>query len=213
MWAYYGGKTKLVNYYPPPKHDTIIEPFAGTARYALKYFDRKVILMEKFDKVYQIWKYLQDASPADILSLPDIEYKGKVPQSLADAERWLMGYCVARGNAIPVITRQKFCNWETDKKRIADNLHKIKHWDIRQGDYTELENQAATWFIDPPYQVGGYKYKHHDINYDSLAGWCSDRFGQVLVCENMKANWMNFKPLKKFHGARFTTIEALWQKD
>jgi site-specific DNA-adenine methylase len=35
MWSYYGGKSKIVQYYPDPKYDTIIEPFAGSAQYSL----------------------------------------------------------------------------------------------------------------------------------------------------------------------------------
>lgn len=37
MWSYYGSKTKLVDLYPPPKTDKIIEPFCGSAKYSLKY--------------------------------------------------------------------------------------------------------------------------------------------------------------------------------
>lgn len=48
MWSYYGAKTNLVGYYPKPKYDRIIEPFAGSARYALKYFDRDILLIDKY---------------------------------------------------------------------------------------------------------------------------------------------------------------------
>ena len=50
-----------------------------------------------------------------------------------------------------------FCN-KKDRIKIANNLYKIKHWDIRFGDYREIENIKGTWFIDPPYQSSGYKY-------------------------------------------------------
>ena len=30
MFSYYGSKGKIVDYYPPPKHKKIIEPFAGS---------------------------------------------------------------------------------------------------------------------------------------------------------------------------------------
>lgn len=42
MFSYYGSKSKIVNYYPPPKENIIIEPFAGSARYSLKYFDNPI---------------------------------------------------------------------------------------------------------------------------------------------------------------------------
>ena len=66
MWSYYGAKTNVIDHYPPPKCDKIIEPFAGTARYALKYFDREVLLVDKYDVIVKIWKWLQLCSPSDI---------------------------------------------------------------------------------------------------------------------------------------------------
>ena len=45
---YYGRKKKLVNRYPSPEYGTIIEPFAGSAAYAMKWGRNKmVILVEK----------------------------------------------------------------------------------------------------------------------------------------------------------------------
>ena len=40
MWSYCGSKSKLVKHYPTPKHNLTIEPFAGSARYALRYWER-----------------------------------------------------------------------------------------------------------------------------------------------------------------------------
>lgn len=54
MWSYYGAKTNVINFYPRPKHDKIIEPFAGTARYALKYFDRDILLVDKYEVITKI---------------------------------------------------------------------------------------------------------------------------------------------------------------
>lgn len=68
MWGYYGSKSKIIEKYPPPKFDTVIEPFAGTAQYALKYWDRNIILIEKYDVICNLWKWLQKCSKQDILS-------------------------------------------------------------------------------------------------------------------------------------------------
>ena len=73
MWSYYGSKSKVVHRYPAPKFDKIIEPFAGSARYALRYFDRDVLLVDKYDVIVKIWQWLQQASEKDIMSLPRIE--------------------------------------------------------------------------------------------------------------------------------------------
>ncbi|KKK76293.1 hypothetical protein LCGC14_2865080, partial [marine sediment metagenome] len=37
MWPYFGSKQSLVKYYPAPEYSDIIEPFAGSAKYSLKY--------------------------------------------------------------------------------------------------------------------------------------------------------------------------------
>ena len=102
-----------------------------------------------------------------------------------------------------------FNSWSRDKKRIAKDLHKIKHWDIRLGNYNEIENIKATWYIDPPYQCQKL-YRHNNIDYKSLADWCRSREGQVIVCENSKADWMDFKPLVELSGQRTRTLEVMW---
>lgn len=53
MWSYYGSKSKLLKYYPEPKFNTIVEPFGGTAKYSLKYFENDVTIYELFGKVVQ----------------------------------------------------------------------------------------------------------------------------------------------------------------
>jgi site-specific DNA-adenine methylase len=216
MFSYYGSKSKLVNLYPIPIYNRIVEPFAGSARYALKYFDRDVIIVEKFHKVFAVWEYLQNASENDILSLPNIGYKEKIPVSLSNAERWLIGYCVSRGVPRPSTMGHKFNSWQRDKVRISGSLYKIRHWDIRLGDYSDLDNYKATWYIDPPYQTSGYKYSYNKINYKLLATWCKCREGQVIVCENGDADWLPFSPLKKFTGAfrykdnKNSRMEVVW---
>lgn len=213
MWSYYGAKTKIIDHYPPPKFDKIIEPFAGTSRYALKYFDRDVLLVDKYDVIVKIWKWLQQCSPKDIMGLPSFK-KGDDIRSfnLIDEAKYLMGFCMGRGNSYPTNVGGNFQDWESDKIRISKNLFKIKHWEILQGSYEQLENELAVWYVDPPYQFGGHKYKEGNKNFDfgKLAQWCLDRDGQVIVCENTKADWMNFKPILPQRGSRFTTIEAIW---
>ena len=97
---------------------------------------------------------------------------------------------------------------------IAENLHKIKHWDIRQGDFKDLENEEATWFIDPPYQFGGeyYKFGNKNMNFKELGEWCMSRNGQVIVCENSKADWLDFEPLIEMRGNKFKTTECMYLK-
>lgn len=72
MFPYYGSKYNLSEYYPKPKRDKIIEPFAGSAQYALRYYDKDVILLDRDPRIIGIWKWLQKCSVGDILGLPDL---------------------------------------------------------------------------------------------------------------------------------------------
>lgn len=218
MFSYFGSKSKIANYYPPPKYGKIIEPFAGSARYSLKWFDREVILVDKYDVIINIWKWLQKCSTEDIRRLPDLKAGDNIRNFSFDCEeaKNLMGFMICGGGARPQwkASLQGFGGEvSVAKKKVINSLHKIKHWKIICGEYTELENIEATWFIDPPYQFGGHKYFHNniDIDYEKLAIWCKERIGQTIVCENTKATWLPFKPMKKIQGADQTNLtEAIW---
>ena len=73
MIPYFGSKSNLAGKYPPPKHSKIIEPFAGSARYSLKYYNRDILLIDKYPVIIEIWHYLQNVSESDILGLPKIK--------------------------------------------------------------------------------------------------------------------------------------------
>lgn len=215
MWSYYGSKSKIVDLYPPPKHKRIVEPFAGSARYSLKYWDREVLLMDKYDKIVNMWLWLQKASYYDVMNLPNMDNREHdrinsydIPEEAKD----IIGYCIGRGSPVPRNKPGKYNDWKSDKKRIADSLSKIKHWQIRLGNYYDIPNQGATWFIDPPYQYGGEYYKHpsKNINFQDLSMWCQSREGQIIVCENTKADWMPFKPMVEMEGSTYRTTEAIW---
>jgi len=217
MWSYYGRKTKVIDYYNNPIHDKIIEPFAGTAVYSLygDNWEKDVLLLDKYDIVIKTWHYLQNTTKEQILSLPEMNYKDKIDdhEYLTQEEKWLIGFNINGGSAQPKKTTMKFNVWNRVKLQIADNLHKIKHWEIIQGDYHDLKNEEATWFIDPPYQYGGQYYRHGNKNmdYTELGEWCKSRNGQIIVCENTKADWLDFQPLKKMKGSIHTTTEAIWE--
>jgi site-specific DNA-adenine methylase len=230
MWPYYGSKSKIVDLYPSPKYGKIIEPFAGSARYSLRYFDREILLVDKYPVIVDVWKYLQSASEKDILSLPDIEDGQNIRElNLDRGAEILIGFCINGGSSQPKVkaTPKKrykledrssgyrelnFNSWNRDKKRIARDLYKIRHWEIRLGSYEDLENESATWFIDPPYQKGGeyYRVNNKQIDYSHLADWSRSRLGQVIVCENTAADWLPFYPMRQMSGQLHKTVEAIW---
>jgi hypothetical protein len=132
MWSYYGSKSKVVDYYPPPKQSKIIEPFAGSARYALKWFDRDVLLVDKFEMIVKIWNYLKQASEKDILGLPNMDNRevDRVNDyDICDEAKWIIGFSIGRGSSRPKNKPGKYNSWIDDKKRIAYNLFKIRHWE------------------------------------------------------------------------------------
>ena len=222
MWGYYGSKSKIVDKYPAPNYDTIIEPFAGTAQYALRYWDRKVILIDKYDVVCKIWKWLQKCSKKDILSIRQLKF-GENTNNFewnCQEEKDLVGFIITGAPTMPKKTASR---WKTIARPntqqfklelIAKNLEKIRHWNIIHGDYKESPDIDATWFIDPPYVVGGkyYKYGSKDIDYNCLSGWCEQRKGQVIVCEAEGQNWLPFVSLVSSRGNRYQHKEVIWTR-
>lgn len=219
MFGYYGSKSKIVNKYQKPKFNVIIEPFAGTAQYSLKYWENDIILIEKYDVIYKIWKWLQQCSKKDILELPILKEGENVDDFswCCEEAKWLTGFIITGAPATPKKTASK---WKTTMRPntqnykhnlIANNLHKIKHWKIILGDYHEIQNQKAVWFIDPPYQFGGeyYKYGNKQIDYKELAKFCKSRKGQVIVTENSKATWLDFEFLTSMRGNKYQTNECV----
>lgn len=215
MFSYYGSKSQIVKHYPRPKHDRIIEPFAGSARYSLRYFDRAVKIVDKYDVVVKVWKFLQQCSPKDILQLPELKLGEDIRTfNLSEDETMFLGMMAGVSSISPRNKVSSFSALQNGSKNkmkiIANQLFKIKHWEIIHGSYEDIENENATWFIDAPYQVGGMGYKENKIDFNLLASWSRSRDGQVIVCENTKANWMDFIPLVNIHGAMSDTTEAIW---
>lgn len=222
MFSYYGSKCKIAGYYPKPKFDTIIEPCAGAAWYSLKYPDKKVILNEKNERIYSIWKWLIESATASELLKYSNFYVGDdisclpIPQEHRD----FIGFMINRGSVAPKNIVQKWScqvaktpNWASTVNyalnRAALLLPKIKHWEIVFGDYFELPNIEATWFIDFPYQFGGEHYVENKIDFKYASNWISGLNGQKIVCENTKADWLDFKPLVQITGQRVKTVEAV----
>lgn len=205
-----------MDYYPPPKYKRIIEPFAGSARYSLKYFDHDILLVDKYEVIVKVWHYLQNTTERDIMKLPILKAGYKINKDDFDCieQFWLMGFIIHQGSSTPGLTTTSRAQDRMKKqiRNISKQLYKIKHWKIELGCYKDISNEEATWFIDPPYQFGGehYKVSNKKIDYTHLASWCRERLGQVIVCENTKAGWLPFKPMVKMYGSMFFTTEALW---
>lgn len=216
MWSYYGTKTRLAPFYPKPLTDKIIEPFAGAAKYSLLHFEKDILLIDAYPVVINLWKYLQNCSPKDILTLPNYKVGDNININDLDCSeqyellRFLLQEGTVGGSKV---YNMGLKSYDSKRKSIAKNLFKIKHWNFECKSYLDIENQKATWFIDPPYQYGGHKYIHSSKNIDFklLSDYCKERNGQVIVCETMRANWLPFVPLIRHKSANnISQVEAIW---
>ncbi|MEW5985086.1 MAG: hypothetical protein AB1791_00465 [Chloroflexota bacterium] len=203
MFYYYGRKKQIVRYYPAPNYDVIVEPFAGAAAYSLHHNStvNQVILVEKDERVADIWKWLiHEATVQGIQSLPDLKPGERSTEFLHIIHAVTkMAFAFKRIKVTPVLAR----NWEISKRVFVQNLHKIKHWEITRGDYTEAPDIEATWFIDPPYRGEpgrGYRYSSDLIDYTVLAQWALSRKGDVICCEGYGADYLPFIPLIELKG-------------
>lgn len=155
--------------------------------------------------------------------MPHLKRGDKIRDFNLDCEAayLFMGFVIAAGGQSPRNTAApNRTNLRPDAipkllKEVADNLFKIRHWKFECKSFELIDNQKATWFIDPPYQFGGEVYveSNKKIDFGILAEWSKSREGQVIVCENTKADWMNFKPMKSFKGSVRMTTEAIWSND
>lgn len=228
FFGYYGGKWRdAPRHYPPPAHGTIVEPFAGSAGYSLRYPNRNVILVERDEIIASIWRYLIKVREREILRIPDVSPYGSVDDLKCCQEaRLLVGFWLNRGVERPRRTPSKWMRegerpgsfWGPKvRDRIARQLTRIRHWRIVQGNYSSVGFRgAATWFVDPPYQNAGQHYHHGaaSLDYSQLGDWCRRRRGQVIVCENEGADWLPFVSLAKVKTTRRgqRSGEVVWMR-
>lgn len=220
MWSYYGSKAKIVRHYPKPIFHKIKETFAGTGKYSMLYFDHEVILIDKYPVIINIWKWLQECSPNDILNLSipgPTQTTHELNYDCIEAKH-LIGFIINYAQCSPMVSvsphflKNRKNGVKYSLSRIANDLYKIKHWQFICDDYLNVKNEPCVWFIDPPYQVGGHKYVHSNkkIDFNILADFCKEREGQTIVCETTKANWLPFNPLIRQTTANGSNIEAIW---
>ena len=229
FFTYFGGKWRIAKHYPEPVHKTLIEPFAGSAGFSHHYPHKNVLLFDRDPIICGVWDYLIKASKNDILALPAVVEDARLLPVCQEA-KWLIGFWLNKGMTSPCNIPGKWMRdhlaagqrvnsyWGNGvKNRIASQLDSIRHWKIKNQSYSEIENQEASWFIDPPYQVSGVRYRFNEIDFTALGDWCRNRQGQVTVCEQDGAAWLPFSPfrtVKALEGKKGAkqSKEVLWLK-
>jgi site-specific DNA-adenine methylase len=222
FFTYFGGKHSFVHWYPPPLHDSIVEPFAGSAAYSLLHGEhRQVLLVDANPVVVGTWEFLIRSDPSDIMALP-VGVKHADELKCCQEARWLIGWWWKKGETkpsnldYPRLITHRDSRWTViTKQRIARQVSRIKHWKVRLSDYAEVRNKNATWFIDPPYERSGRNYPCKVADRADLADWCKSRCGQTIVCEQSGASWLPFRVLGSVRTVRGTArgTETVWYKE
>lgn len=229
-FSFYGGKSRIAHLYPAPKHDMIIEPFAGGASYSLRHgAGREVWINDADPDVFAMWTFIRDEVTAWLDRIPGTVAVGqKVSELLPEAPPALValfraeanqGTQGARGVHDQVTSMGAKC-WPRLRDKLAWAHDLCRTWQITNLPYERMvDNWAAgpaTFYVDPPYaNAAGRRYRQQVVDYAALAQWCLSRRGQVIVCENVGATWLPFESLVERRGIRSryqksTASEALY---
>lgn len=153
MFDYYGSKNALAKKYQFPRRNLIIEPFAGSAGYTMYHLERDkslhAILCEKSDKVFEAWQYLKHATVDDLRNYKIPNAGEKTSDFFAMASSASNAFL--KSNYMTMSERMAG-RMRMELKRMERLLPLMERIEIVHGTYEELENENATWFIDPPYQ-------------------------------------------------------------
>jgi site-specific DNA-adenine methylase len=205
FFPYYGSKWRAAKLYEQPRFGCVLEPFAGAAGYSLHFPDRKIILNDLDPVIANLWRYLVAVSESEILALPT-KINHVDEHILPQEAKHLIGFWLNKGAATPNKSPSAWVrsgirpnsSWgEAVKNRIASQLEYIRHWRVFNESYEKMLDQNGTWFIDPPYQNWGKRYRFKNLDFKKLSDWIMTRKGQVIVCEQEGAEWLPFMKLGK----------------
>lgn len=233
FFSYMGAKFRAAKWYPPPRHGTIVEPFAGAAGYSTYWArsGRKVLLYDLCPRIVGIWSYLIRTPAEEILRLP-LNVRDVRDLSCCEEAKWLIASNIVKGSEQGPYKNLASSHGESDtisaiacygwsigtRYRVASQVGSIRHWEVRQASYADVPDREATWFVDPPYQRAGKGYKYHDVDYPALAEWVRGRSGQVIACGDDADDWLPFRPFRIFSamqgsGRRGKSVEVIWTND
>jgi hypothetical protein len=207
-FSFYGGKSKILAFYPGAGRSVWIND-ADPGVFGMWLFIRDN---------YQQWRHaiadrvdvgarVSDLLPADAPA-------GLVSILQAEANQGTQG---ARGVHDQVTSMGAKC-WPRIKAKLDWAHQQTQGWIITNLPYSEVKPDpaTATWFIDPPYDnEAGRRYRQQVVDYGALRDWCLSRSGQVVVCENVGATWLPFEPVVERRGIRSryqksNAKEAIW---
>lgn len=162
FFSYYGAKWTGSKHYGPPRHELVIEPFAGSASYATRWDCPLVKLYDVSDDICDLWAWLIGCSVEDVLRIPDTFDSYAEVLALPRGPQLLARFWISKGRAEASGTLSPwYFQWRnsTDcrvwgpavKRRIAEQKPLIDKWQIEKKPWWEVEVKPAHWHIDPPY--------------------------------------------------------------
>ena len=230
MFSYYGAKWNGARHYGAPRRDVVIEPFAGSACYSLRWNVEEARLYDVSQPICELWDFLIKCSNRDIEDIPDTFGDFSEIAELPNGPNLLVRFWIAKARTEPACALStwyaqhklsKQCRvWGAAvKKRIIEQKQLIRGWSIDCLSYQSIPDIEAHWHIDPPYNnKAGDKYTNSKIDYNQLAEWCKTRQGAVDVCEQAGATWLPFSPLYEGVGVKsriepgYRSKEAVWRR-
>ena len=211
MFPYFGRKARNAGLYPAPRYPNVMEPFAGSLAYSLHFRPQTVEARDLDERLVALWQRGVEMGATGVFPMPP-----EVGTKTDDLLVKLASYSEhASTSGTMTVTSRMIRDWPS----LTRNMAEAGRWAAgrvfyQQGDYRDLPNLEATWFIDPPYQFAnrrGYRHGASGIDFDALAEWCQSRRGQVIVCEQEGADWLPFKPLYSLSSHRGSkSTEVIW---
>lgn len=164
MFFYFGRKARTAKSYPAPEYPLVIEPFAGSMAYSLKWRPRQAIGIERDAVIHDLWHRLVGMTEQEIRDFPAPVLGERT------YDRWVIQCSASSANAE--------CNYRKVNGFI------IGHF----------EHQRAAALANIDYVKRSVLYSGSDqIDFEELAAWCMSRRGQVIVCEGPAGSWLPFQ--------------------
>lgn len=150
LFKWFGSKWQAAKYYPEPG-DYIIEPFAGSAGYSLRYPRRFVTIAESDPHIYQLWKWLiEEATESKIKEIPvglpvgtDIRSLGLSQGQQLLLKSWQRTNNV--GNCWTISPwGDKPGQWTLNTRaRVSAEFGEVKHWKIGKNGLSLMSSPPA----------------------------------------------------------------------
>lgn len=191
LFKWFGSKWLSSKLYPAPEHDTIFEPFAGSAGYSLRHHEKNVVIWEENKQVRSLWSWLiSPRTKSDqILEIPLNVREGTDIRELGlnKFQALLLKHWQRTNNVGDCWTISPWGNkpgqWTANTRaRVAEELYAVKHWKVHQITYVD----PGTYFIDPPYLFNyRYRFAPESFNHTELVEDIKSipKKSQIIVCE------------------------------